>query len=386
MSSCIAFVIIKLRNGTNNINNAMNIMVILFIVSILMSNVMNGYLAGIVNSTKILFPMFVGYFMVSCAVTDMRNYEKISLVLIACTLYVAAEGICQYKTGYTIGGLQPIVINKIISDSDVMQKIRIKWYGVFNDPNDLCLLFVPVLPLLVNRLYQKKYILSLISIPVIIGAIYCTQSRGGVLAAAVSVAAYFFLRKPSKMSILVGIALAAILFVLGPNKLDDISASEDSAYGRVEAWYEGFGMFKANPLFGVGQGQFTEHHSLTAHNTYVLILSELGFLGLFSFTGILYFYFKWLYEIYRYKSTYLINENNYIAAISSSVIGLLCVSFFLSRAYNAIPYIYLSLAGFVQTHINSNQRISIQYIDIKNIFIFSVAQVIVLNIIVKALL
>ena len=68
-----------------------------------------------------------------------------------------------------------------------------------------------------------------------------------------------------------------------------ISNGDDSAYGRVEAWYEGIQMFKSSPVFGVGKGMFTDFNNLTAHNSYMLVLAELGFVGSIFFLG-LFFY------------------------------------------------------------------------------------------------
>jgi hypothetical protein len=38
-------------------------------------------------------------------------------------------------------------------------------------------------------------------------------------------------------------------------------------------------MFKSAPLFGVGFGRFTDFHDITAHNSFVLCLAELGLVG-----------------------------------------------------------------------------------------------------------
>src|SRR3546814_2891368 len=38
-------------------------------------------------------------------------------------------------------------------------------------------------------------------------------------------------------------------------------------------------MFLANPVFGVGVGNFTDHTRLTAHNPFALVLAETGIVG-----------------------------------------------------------------------------------------------------------
>jgi hypothetical protein len=66
-----------------------------------------------------------------------------------------------------------------------------------------------------------------------------------------------------------------------------LSTTEGSAAGRLDAWYAGFQMAKSSPLFGVGYGHFTDHNPLTAHNSYVLCLAELGFPGFFIWLAII---------------------------------------------------------------------------------------------------
>jgi len=48
---------------------------------------------------------------------------------------------------------------------------------------------------------------------------------------------------------------------------------------RLDAWASGLEMFKRSPLFGVGFGAFTDFNDITAHNSFVLCLAELGLLG-----------------------------------------------------------------------------------------------------------
>ncbi|MGB4787029.1 MAG: O-antigen ligase family protein, partial [Candidatus Acidiferrum sp.] len=56
-----------------------------------------------------------------------------------------------------------------------------------------------------------------------------------------------------------------------------ISAADGA--DRLEAWANGLEMFKSAPLFGIGFNGFTDFHEITAHNSFVLCLAELGLLG-----------------------------------------------------------------------------------------------------------
>jgi hypothetical protein len=55
--------------------------------------------------------------------------------------------------------------------------------------------------------------------------------------------------------------------------------SADAGADRLWLWASGLEMFKRAPLFGVGFNKFADFADLTAHNSFVLCLAELGFVG-----------------------------------------------------------------------------------------------------------
>jgi O-antigen ligase len=51
-------------------------------------------------------------------------------------------------------------------------------------------------------------------------------------------------------------------------------------------------MWREKPVMGVGGGQFTEHYYLTAHNSLLLALAELGPIGLLLWSAAIYYTIK----------------------------------------------------------------------------------------------
>jgi O-antigen ligase len=134
-----------------------------------------------------------------------------------------------------------------------------------------------------------------------------------------------------------------------------IDSDESSADGRIQAWYEGLQMFKYRPVFGIGKGQFAEHHSLTAHNSFVLIWAELGVLGYclwfltISLTLTLLIKVfqldKSKYEESKYEESKLMLNDIFLAkCLFLSFIGYLTTAFFLSRSYIVFLYVFLGLS------------------------------------------
>jgi O-antigen ligase len=116
---------------------------------------------------------------------------------------------------------------------------------------------------------------------------------------------------------------------------------------RYEAWGTGLQMLKHNPLFGVGARNFTEHHFLTAHNTYVLSFSELGFPGMVIFVSIVYLTIKVLLVGLRELRTVPGSEVATVWGMSllASMAGVLFQINTLSFLYHPVLWIFFGLVG-----------------------------------------
>lgn len=360
-------------------------------VAIFLSHLSHGYAGGAINSFEKFLPSLVGFFLVLSSIKERKQFDIFILFLIALISFVAFEGIQQYRTGYAIGGVEPFYQNAIGLDGERLSLARIRWYGLFNDPNDLGLLFIITVPFLIDMLMKRKFIIPIISLPLIIIALYHTNSRGSMLACVVAVGAYFLIRYRSKKGLIIGLMLIIPLMLFGPSRMGEISGKEESAYGRIESWYQGYQMFKSNPLFGVGMGNYTDYHYLTAHNSFVLVMAELGFVGLFCFTGLIYYPFEWLHSKLFPKGAERNFEQNDLCLISSvyaSFVGVLTSIFFISRSYVLIPYLLSALATIVSRISSFDIKVQPGVVTssskhLINIFIMTVFQILIINLILK---
>jgi len=315
------------------------ILLLAFLGVIAMSHLSHTYFWGAWNSV-VKFSSTVIMFFLFINVLDSEKKVKMSLWLIVIlTVVLAIQGIYQFQHGFGWAG-QPLT-----------KTGRITWIGVFNDANDLALALVMAIGLLLAFVFGRTKILykiiSFSLLAILLYSVYLTNSRGGYVALAGTVLFYFLRNFKNKfIGIPIGVSLVLILFILGPSRLSMVSASEASAHGRIDAWYQGMQMLKSSPLFGAGYGMFTDQFTLTAHNSYVLVAAEEGLFGLFLWVALIYSCFKGL-TILKKKNTQL---TNYAAGIEASLFGFLSASFFLSRSYQAILYVMLALASsFIYT-------------------------------------
>jgi hypothetical protein len=228
---------------------------------------------------------------------------------------------------------------------------RVRYLGPLQDPNELSLALGIGLPFAFAFLERKRsaprWALLLVSLAAVAWCTVLTQSRGGQLVFISAIGAYFVKRYGWK-GMALGAILGAPLLLLGGRSGEEADAS---SIERLECWYEGMSMFKQWPGFGVGAGNFTEHHFLTAHNSYVLAPAEIGFPGMVIWSSIMYITTKTpVAALRRLSGPRAAGPEADVArawamGLLASLIGLLVGIFFLSFCYHQVLWIYIGLSA-----------------------------------------
>ena len=172
---------------------------------------------------------------------------------------------------------------------------RVRYRGELHDPNEVALtICAGALAMLIAFSLRKPG-------PVVKGAywlaagavvltVLLTESRGGLLSAML-VPGVYVIRRYGWRAIIPAVLIAVPVMLLASRGGAD---AEESTLMRYDAWSTGLDMFHHSPIFGVGPRNFDHHFFITAHNSFVLTLSEMGFPGLFLFSAIIYLVFKTL--------------------------------------------------------------------------------------------
>lgn len=351
----------------------------------------NGWLGGAVKALTDLLPSFVLFYLLVTTLTTLSRHRKFMAVMITCALIMAAHGINQSQTG--IGW----------SSAQVVQGSRITYVGLFNDPNDLAVAFVVVLPMLAFMLSRARSnferLIWIGATATVIYALYLTNSRGGMLAAL----AQYFVYAANRIGLfkagVTAISVGASLLML-PSRLENLDSDEESAAGRVEAWYAGLQMLIANPFFGVGRDNFLDHHDLAAHNALVLAFAELGLVGYFIWLSFIVLSVIMVYKLANISPSdagrpaynegdawedYRALARTYFCAM----VGFCVACFFLSRTFNIQLFILCAMcAGFYQCAVGHWP--SIAHVRFKDLFgrllAFELASVAGIALLVRVLL
>ncbi len=201
------------------------------------------------------------------------------------------------------------------------------------------------------------------------GAIFFTGSRGGLVGLGVALAAFLVVGARWRGRFLVAALIVVVAgvgyykYVASPEVRAHVS-SVGSGTGRLDLWQVGWRMVEANPVHGVGAGNFavsSVHYLLqpgaiaegryfigtpkVAHNSYLEVWVELGLVGLILFVFILGFC---LYSALLAMRTFAhqgdVRMEMIARALFVAIAGVMATDFFGSRQDAKELWLLLGLA------------------------------------------
>jgi len=278
-------------------SNRLNLAFLCLAISILLSAMFSPFGSGINQTVEDWLKIGVFYVLV---VSTVRNEEQLRFLVIAfltvMALYVGhsfREFLCG-RHFYRMG------VTRLIGVDATM-----------NDPNTFGLTVLYSLTMIyplwyeARKRWQKMLLIAYVLLAC--GCILLTGSRStfvglallGILAAVLSKHRYTFA---------IGLVIAAPLIWVSLREdlknryltLIDPSYgpanAQVSAESRLQGWYDGVKIWKENPIFGCGPGNFgkARGYELQSHQLYGQILGEIGTVGAIAFAFLLWaFYANW---------------------------------------------------------------------------------------------
>ena len=315
-------------------------------------------------------PSLTIFVLAICSVTSLVRLRMAAACVIALTTALMLLGAAAYHLGYNAElflldrtteiedasvatAEDPDALDRPSDDmaaADEWRKpARVRALGFMQDPNDLALGMIVALGLIGGawrpRLRLDSLLLAAVAGALVYG-IYLTRSRGGTVALVVVLWRFAAKRIGRVPALVVLLALGAGVMALdfGGRSL---AVQDESASERLVAWTEGFEMLKAQPILGVGYGQFLDHHTLTAHNSLVLCFAETGLLGCFLWVGLFVITLLELHALEHLPGDEPFDDmaRQWAEGLHLSLIGFMTAAFFLSRTFVATPYLILGLSA-----------------------------------------
>ncbi|WP_233842625.1 O-antigen ligase family protein [Dyella sp. 2HG41-7] len=324
-----------------------------FLLILMVSVVVNGWFGGALDQLEKFGPIMIAFFVLAASCNTQRRVVITMAVFVLCSVVLVAHGIQQARDGVGWTGVP------------ISEDGRIQYVGIFNDPNDLGLLFASTLPMAVYLSGSRGFLMRLFWLAcaaMLFYGTYLTNSRGALLAVLVVAGVYVWYKRGFVTAGTLGVVGLACMKLMS-SRMQELDPDEESAFGRVDAWYSGLHMFLSHPVFGVGAGNFTEYNDLTAHNSFVLVLAETGFVGYMLWLAFVGYSFWMMLTVIRFKPEGLEDparakawqsEQRMALTLLLSLCGLFASAFFLSRSYTVV--MYLIAAMVVGYYVSARKR------------------------------
>lgn len=296
------------------------------------------------------FSKVVVYYLLLIGIVDSpQRLRRFLLWLVAMSVVVTALAVLQYhgtidipalaavEQGYEDRSGQRIVVRRMVST------------GIFNDPNDLCLILVLAVVVCLHELLERgpgsRRFLWLGALGLFGYALMLTHSRGGFISLLAALAVLLRARLGWLRATLLAGLLMPVLYLAMPDRQTDLSLGAETGQERVQIWSDALVLLREAPMFGIGYGIFYEETGRVVHNSFLHCFTELGFLGGTLFLGAFAFA---LYSLHRLGTREgpvpderLRGFRPYVMALT---VGYAAGMLSLSRAYVVPTYLVLGLA------------------------------------------
>lgn len=317
------------------------------------------WVGGGVDAVVRFVPAAIVFYLV---VLNCHSPRRIQ-VLVSLLAIVAIAYVIQGARAYFAGDVNSQLL-KVIPVGDGGLTFRMQGLGFLRDPNELAQFLVMIVPFLWTRWREGRYVQNLFMVIapslILVWGVYLTHSRGAVMALVVILMVALKDRLSLISTVIAGALGFAALVALDFSGGREISVEAGS--DRLALWGDGLRLFSQSPLFGIGYQTFAEQNAgHTAHNSFVVCLTELGTFGYAFWVALLVFTLWGLSSLISSLRTSresigdedveedADSENAELGrlanAVRISLIGFLAAAFFLSRAFVLPLYLSLGVAA-----------------------------------------
>jgi O-antigen ligase len=321
------------------------------LAAVVLSHLSSFYIFGARMAGMEFLKIVVYYLLLVGLIDRVERLRQFLGWLVALAVVATLLAVLQYHGVIDIPALAAIEQTQVDPDTgDTSIVLRLVSTGIFNDPNDLCLLLVLAIAACVHGIEDRRWgawrFAWLAPAGLFAYAMMLTQSRGGFLGLLAAVVVFIWVRKGWRKGLPLAALALPLMFYVFAGRQTALDVGEDTAQSRIQLWSEGLTLFRRAPVFGFGFGTYAEEVGQVAHNSFVHSFAELGFFGGTLFLGAFAIAFRTLKHIggsmTRRTDADLVRLRPYLMAIVAGyAVGMMS----LSRAYVVPTYLVLGLAA-----------------------------------------
>ena len=305
-----------------------------------------------------------------------HTFRYVIWTLILVGIFLGSLSVYQYLTKTFTNEYGGFALAQVMQIVGATNDYRIS--GPIGDPNFFAQAMVVLVPIALERMLHEQRILFRIlaglSALVTILTIVFTFSRGGFLALVVTLVVLFLLYPPlSNRLPLFVLSVVVVMIMIPPSFYQRILSlgqvvgasnvgfrTEDLAIrGRASELLTGWEMIKDHPMFGVGLKNYSYLYASyskdiglapsvserSAHNLYLEVAAETGFVGLFIFFLIL----RAMWVSLKFARTKFLmagldNYSGMVTALAIGTLGYLVAAIFVHAAFPRYFYLLVGLS------------------------------------------
>jgi putative inorganic carbon (hco3(-)) transporter len=293
------------------------------------------------------------YYLLLVAVVNRPERIRMflgSLVVIVAGL--AALGLAQFYGVIDWEVLRPVaqIDYDEISGEVLASYPRLCAVGIFNDPNDFCLILTAGILACLARSTTADGLGRLgwlAPIGLFGPALMLTQSRGGMLGLAAGIGTLVVVRLGPRRGLpFAALGVLAFLVMFGGRQANLSLGNGDTSQERLRLWAEGLALLQRNPLTGIGPGEYADEVGMVAHNSFVQAFVECGLIGGTLYVGAFVMAVVGLARLARHRAFWE-HDRTFTALrpfVLAMVVAYAAGTFSLSRNYVVPTYLILGLA------------------------------------------
>lgn len=281
-------------------------LLLLFIISLIINFFQKGRVKLDFSKPQLLVIALGGWVFLSTVFSgDAVNSQSwyfdtyIKSIIVAVFIFQTVKTEADYRiiTNTIVAAVLGLSFFALINTYFILGLERLEGRGAVQNSNDLAAMLIFIVPLSLRSLLKGKILtietlVSAVLIFILGLGVYKAQSRASYIAIVLMGMTFFFYHFRHQKKQLIRLSIVAVLLfgVLSQLSLGrDEADLDESKMNRLGFWKAGISMAIRHPLLGVGftqfpnnyamygAAEFTESGKRTAHNSWILLVSEAGF-------------------------------------------------------------------------------------------------------------
>lgn len=296
------------------------------------------------------------YLLLLCNLDTPKKFQQFLTSLVIVTAIAASLALLQFHHVVEIPALAAYEQREMDEETGEMIVFpRLCGAGIFNDPNDICLLLVLVMMICLYRFTTPgagpKRFIWVAPMLLFLLAFVETKSRGGFISLMIGLNVLIVERVGFRKAIPIWLAGAPIVLVLFGGRMTRVEVDGGTGQHRIQLWREALALVRVYPLLGVGRGMLPEYTRLVAHNSYIHAFAELGLVGGSCFISGVYMIVSQLRRLKRFDRAIVDPEMRRLRPyLLGMVAGFFSGVMFLSRVYIVPTYMIVGMAAAFLYH------------------------------------